>query len=224
MNPTTLALFGATGQTGRRLVAAALARGLRVRALVRTSSARLPQPQPALAVQVGDARDRAAVAATLDGADAALVTLGMADITQPATDFSDAVATIAAAMQARAASLRRLLVVGNAGLLDAPGGGLRFDQGLPDFMVHIAAEHRRNLAQLRASALDWTLLCPLMLRDDLPPGGARWAIEALPEGSDCTGTADLAATMLDLLAEPASIGRRVGVVSRVEGAGRLETG
>lgn len=204
-----VALFGAAGRTGRRIAARLLARGDRVRALVR-DPARL-DAHPHLDARAGDARDAAAVAATVAGCEAMVIALGMHDITRPSTDFSDAVRIIVDA--SRAAGVKRVVAIASATVLPDPRGGLRSDHAGGGPYANVAAEHARNYRTLAASGLDWTLLCPVDLVDDIPEGRARWAFDALPEGSGETGYEDLAATVAALLGDPASHGRRIGIVS-----------
>ena len=61
-----LAMFGATGRSGRPLVSQALARGDDVTVLVR-DAARLPQSDPNLHVITGDVHDPEAVRQTVAG-------------------------------------------------------------------------------------------------------------------------------------------------------------
>ena len=203
-----IAVFGAGGRTGRRLVAQALARGDRVHALVRKAGT-LPA-HPALRETIGDARVRGDVVTALDGADAAFCCLGLADISRPTTEFSDAVRAIVDAM--RAHGPRRIVAIASAGVLSDAGGGLRMDRNAGGPYRHINAEHARNYATLRDSTLDWTLACAIDLVDDIAAGDARTAIEDLPEG-DVTGYEDLAATMLALAGDRTTFGKRVGIVS-----------
>ena len=202
-----IALFGATGRTGRLVLERLLARGDRVRALARDPG-RLA-PHPGLAAFGGDARDAQAVRQVVEGADAVVCCLGMHDITVPATDFSDSVRGIVEA--ARAAGVRRIVAIASAGVLADARGGLRSQHGLPAAFANVAAEHARNLRTLEASGLDWTLLCPIDLVE-APAGTARWAYEDLPAGSH-TGYADLADTIVEMLGRRDAHGRRVGVVS-----------
>ena len=202
-----IALFGATGRTGRLVQDRLLARGDRVRALVR-DPAKLA-PRAGLETLAGDARDATAVARAVTGADAIVCCLGMHDITVPATDFSDAVRTIVDA--ARAAGVRRIVAIASAGVLDDPRGGLRNQHGLPSAFANIAAEHTRNLRTLEGSGLDWTLMCPIDLVD-APGGRAQWAYEDLPAGPH-TCYPDLADTIVAMLGRADAHGRRVGVVS-----------
>jgi uncharacterized protein len=211
-----VALFGASGRTGSALLQVCLKRGWPVRALARQKG-RLAEAA-GLQAFVGDARDPKAVRPLVRGTGAALCTLGMADISVPATDFSEAVKTIVEAM--RAEKVRRLVMVGSVGVLDHPEGGYRHEHGLPEWLRNVSAEHQRNLEILREAGstwgLDWTLMCPANLVDDIPAGRSHRAYEALPEaaaGSNETGIADLARAMADLLTDRASLRRRVGILS-----------
>jgi putative NADH-flavin reductase len=202
-----IALFGATGRTGRLVLERLLARGDHVRALAREPGKLVARP--GLAAFEGDARDVPAVRRVIEGADAIVCCLGMQDITVPATDFSDSVRGIVEA--ARAVGVRRIVAIASAGVLADARGGLRNQYGLPAAFANIAAEHTRNLRTFEASGLDWTLMCPIDLVD-APAGTARWAFEDLPTGLH-TGYADLADTIVAMLGRRDAHGRRVGVVS-----------
>jgi putative NADH-flavin reductase len=206
---TDIALFGATGRTGSRVLQRLLARGDRVNALAREPS-RLTR-HPSLLTIAGDSRDPAAVGQTIAGTSAVVVTLGMQDITRPGTDFSVSVRTIVEAT--RAAGVRRIVAVAGAGALPDARGGTRAEHDAPGPYTHVAAEHVRNYRTLAASGLDWTLLCAVDLKDDIPEGHARLAYEDLPPGSGETGYQDLAAAIVALLPAAASYGHRIGIVS-----------
>jgi uncharacterized protein YbjT (DUF2867 family) len=205
----TIALFGATGRAGRRVLDRLLARGEHVRALAR-DPVRLPA-HANLAPVAGSTQDMAAVARTVQGADAIVVCLGMDDITRPGTAFSDGVRAIVAAAQA--AGVRRIVAIASAGALDDPRGGLRSEHAAAGPYANVAAEHARNYRTLAGSGLDWTLMCAVDLVEDIPAGHARWAYERLPEGGTQTGYDDLAATIVLLLGERDAYGKRVGIVS-----------
>jgi len=205
----TIALFGATGRTGRRVLDRLLARGERVKALAR-DPARLP-PHAHLATVSGSTRDADALASVVRAADAIVVCLGMDDITRPGTAFSDGVRAIVDA--AKAAGVRRIVAIASAGALADPRGGLASEHAAPGPYSNINAEHARNYRTLATSGLDWTLMCAVDLVDDIPEGHARWAYERLPEGGAQTGYDDLAAAIVELLDEPESYGKRVAIVS-----------
>ena len=113
----------------------------------------------------------------------------------------------------RALGIRRLLAIAAAGVLDHPTGGYRNKEGLPAYLANVSAEHVRNYETLRDSGLDWTLMCPGFLKEDLPLGQGLYLFEDLPPGSNETGYNDLAASMTALVKDTSSYGRRVGIVS-----------
>jgi putative NADH-flavin reductase len=119
--PARLAVFGATGGTGRELLRQALAAGSAVTALVRRPQA-LDIRHPDLTVVPGDvmiADDaRAAV-----GPDAVVVSaLGVGYSRKPTTLYSAGTANVLAAM--RAAGSRRFLCLSTSALDVSPAGGL----------------------------------------------------------------------------------------------------
>lgn len=155
---TTIALFGATGKTGRRVLDRALAAGLTVRALVR-DPAKLTATSPALTVVRGDVVDAAAVAQTIDGVDAVISVFGQVK-GSPATLQTDGTRLIVDAMTAHGVSR----------LVTLSGGGLRAPQdkqGVPDKVIryllktlsgHVLADAEGHLEVLRKSGLDWTVV------------------------------------------------------------------
>jgi putative NADH-flavin reductase len=192
-------IFGATGRTGRLLVGEAVRRGLETTALVR-NPARATFDAGVRIVE-GDARDAAAVATVLEGADAAVSVMAIPEGTPPITDLSDAVGTMVPAMEEYGP--RRLVVTVNASVFhDRPVK--------PPFDV-VAEEHRRNAARLRASSLDWTLLAPMFLTDD--PGTGAYTAHLDAKGGGGFPRADLALAVLDALDHDDWVGHAVGLSS-----------
>ena len=220
MNPShdsatpSVALFGATGRTGRRVLARLLARGCAVRVLVRQVERLDLDHRARLGVHAaleGDARDADLVSALLAGTDVVVSALGMHDASEATSDLSDALRTIVGTMPAAGAG--RIVVAGCAAALpgvhsDLPpaGGAAR------DTLCHVDAEHRRLYEVLRNSPVRWTLFCPARL-EDVAGGGVRTAVDALPPGGGATALDDLAAAIVAEVVGPRFTGRRVGVVS-----------
>jgi putative NADH-flavin reductase len=155
---TVIALFGATGKTGRRVLARALEQGFDVRALVR-SPGKLTVSSPALTVVQGDVLDAAAVERTVEGADAVLSLFGQVKGSPPRLQ-TDGTALIVAAMKRR--GVTRIVTLSGGGLpapLDRPG--------VPDKIIrfllktlsgHVLADAKGHLEVLEASGLDWTVV------------------------------------------------------------------
>jgi putative NADH-flavin reductase len=210
--PTSLriAVLGAAGRTGRRLVEYALADGHRVRALARDPAALAALAHPALEVRGGDARDADAVDALVEGCDAVASALGGGTLADPGTARSDGARHAAQAM-ARRGLLRFVGVVG-AGVLDLPGVGLRHESpSYPEMLRKVAREHLATWTALRDTGLTWTLACT----GDIVPGERtgvyRVLPEQMPEGARRISVEDLADFLLRELIETRYPARRVGL-------------
>ena len=168
-----LAIFGASGRTGRPLVEQALAAGHDVTALVR-SPARLLMTHQRLRIVEGDVLDAAAVDSTVDHADAVLSALGQAK-GAPRDLMTVATRNIIAAM--RRHRVKRIISL--------TGAGVAAPQDHPKLMNHIIkltlmtlsgpvlrdAEAHAKL--LEASGLDWTIVRGPMLNEGPHTGNYR---------------------------------------------------
>jgi uncharacterized protein YbjT (DUF2867 family) len=151
-----LAIFGATGTVGRALLAQALDAGHQVRVLARTP-AKVARSDPAVAVLAGDAKDPAAVRATVVGCDAVLSTLG--GVTDPDA-ISVGTATIVSAMQAL--GLRRLVIM-QGFHLDFPGDPANIGRRLVVPLLRLTGpdlirESRSMAVAVQECGLDWTVV------------------------------------------------------------------
>ena len=139
-----VALIGASGKVGQRLVAELTGRGHQV-----TGIARQPA-ETGVPMVVADANDRAALAEAIRGSDALMVA---------GRFVSMDVATILAALAD--AGVSRLLVVGGAGsLFIAPGLQLVDAPGMPAEFLPEVRGGKAFLETLQASDADWTFLSP----------------------------------------------------------------
>jgi hypothetical protein len=202
-----IALIGATGYTGSRILAEALARGHTVTAIARNVAAL--QPHPALACISLDVHDADALAASLAGHDAVVSAFN------PAKDSGGGTAAIVAAT--RQAGVARLLVVGGAGSLEVAPGQLLVDQ--PDFPAawkEGALKTAAFLATLRQEeGLEWSFLSPAAR---LSPGQRTGVYRVGGDQllRDATGESrisceDLAVAMLDEVERPRHARRRFTV-------------
>ena len=190
-----LALFGATGRVGSRLLREAAARGHQV-----TAFSRQADQQAAIAgVQW--------VTADLDNSEDMLPLLAGHDAMLTAVHFTDVGAERFVTL-ARAASIPRLLCTGGAGtLMTASGLPLLETEGFPAHVRPEAEAGRRFLNVLKGVAdLDWVFLSPSMLI--LPgerTGQFRLGLEDLLVGEDGQSRIsmeDFAVAMLDELEQP----------------------
>jgi len=156
-----IALFGATGMVGSRIVAEAARRGHKVSALVRQPERVAAAPElagPNIEAAKADLLDAASVGAAVRGHDV------VASAYAPPKDrLGDLlIASRALVEGVRAAGLRRLVVVGGAGSLEvAPGKQLVDTDGFPDAYKAIALAHREAFDYYRTvTDIDWTFFAP----------------------------------------------------------------
>ncbi|KAM7004073.1 LOW QUALITY PROTEIN: flavin reductase (NADPH) [Passerculus sandwichensis] len=130
-----IAIFGATGRTGRVTLGLALEQGFEVTALVRcgTPSRLPPGPSPSR-VLVGDARDRGAVGAALQGQEGALILLGTGSDLGPTTVMSEGTRTILEAMAEH--GVRKVVACLSAFLFWDP-------ERVPERLQAVTEDHRR---------------------------------------------------------------------------------
>jgi len=192
-----IAVFGATGRTGRLIVREALARGHDVRALAR-SPQKLDDLAAGFSIVEGDARDAAAVEATLTGTDVAFSALGATSRDDP-KDLSETTRVLLGAMEA--SGPKRIVAVLSAMAL--------MKKVKPEWEA-IAGEHRCNLEALRGSGLDWIAVCPSGLTDDPATGSIQTEVgKRAPEWT--ISREDLARFVLDQAGDDTFLGQAVGI-------------
>jgi putative NADH-flavin reductase len=169
-------VIGASRGIGLETVRRALAEGHRVRALARGAGS-IPIDEERLEKVAGDALDRAAVSAQLEGADAVIETLGapkdLATTLWGTRVFSNATRILVDAM--RENGVRRLMAVTGLGAGDSRGRlGLLYD-GLmfPLVLKRVYDDKDVQERMIRASGLDWTIVRPGLLRSGAATGRAR---------------------------------------------------
>ena len=192
-----IVVFGASGRTGRLVVAQAAQRGDDVVAFVRDASKQwFPD---AVKIHQGDPSDAKAVESALVGADAVISALGpIAEETT--TEISDATRTIANVMER--IGPRRIAIAANPRVFS--------DTEVTGPYANVAAEHRRNTATLRESALDWTVVAAAGLTDDAVTGSYVAVVDGKAPGRSLT-RGSFATALLDAVGNDAWIGHLVGV-------------
>jgi uncharacterized protein YbjT (DUF2867 family) len=197
--PSRLLIVGATGGTGRQLVAQALERGHEVTALVR-DPARLEVDHPHVRVVQGDVLDAAAVDRAVQGQDAVLSALGHNKYFYPTRILSEGTRNIVRAMEAH--GVRRFICETSLGIGDSAGRmGLCYTLFVIPFILPFYFwDKTRQERIIEASALDWVIVRPGALTNRQARGAVRhgrsvgnflWTVR-VPR-------ADVAAFMLDQL-------------------------
>jgi uncharacterized protein len=198
-----VALIGASGNVGSRILAELSRRGHQIRALVRHPD-RVPALEGVTAHQV-DVNDGQALSALLRGTDAVISSVKFKD-----ADSRGLIESV------RRAGVKRYLVVGGAGSLEiAPG--LREVDG-PNFPAHVRPEALMGsefLEQLHGSDLDWTFLSPSRIffagerTGVFRMGTDQLLVDA--GGKSSISFEDYAIALIDELEKPAHVRRRFTV-------------
>jgi putative NADH-flavin reductase len=201
-----IAIFGASGATGKLLTERCLAAGHSVTALVRTPE-KFPFADRVRIIQ-GSPFDPAPVAHTILGADAVLSALGANSI-QKEDVLERAVPRIVTAMQATATyphPVRRIIVLGSAGALPTsldkqPAYRRWFVQNIvyKTFLKYPIASQIAQYRDLSESTLEWTMVMPPMLTNGPARGTYRIDGQALPRNGGRISRADVADFMMQQL-------------------------
>lgn len=198
-----IALIGASGNAGSRILKELSDRGHQVTAIART-----PEKIAALpgvtAVQ-GDLSDAAGLAARLEGHDAIVSSVKFLDM-----DFDLLLEAV------RASGVKRYLVVGGAGSLEIAPGKRLVDQ--PDFPAQYKGEALKGAAFLdllkTVDDLDWTFLSPSALFVPGERSGAfRLGKDQLltTENGSSISFEDYAIAMVDEIEKPQHLRQRFTV-------------
>lgn len=152
-----IAIFGATGGTGRALVKQALAAGDSVRALVRNPTD-LDVQHENLTVVPGDVQDVNAVRETIRGTQAVLCSLGNT-ANNPDFIVSKGTAVILDAM--RELDVKRIVVVSSMGVGDSRDQvGLLFKIIMKTVLRKVMQDKERQEKMVKESGLNWTIVRP----------------------------------------------------------------
>jgi uncharacterized protein len=152
-----IAILGATGAIGQRLVHEGLERGHCITAIARDTT-RLT-PRSGLTLRHCDFKLAEQLEAAIRGHDALISAVGPA-AGEPASIVTDATRAVAAACMRT--GVRRVIVVGGAGSLSVtPGLELLHTESFPPAWREIALAHREALEMWRkVKELDWTVVSP----------------------------------------------------------------
>lgn len=192
-----LAIFGASGRTGKLLTELALQNGYQVNALVRPSTT-LDLEHPNLQVVKGDVLDLPKVEETIHGADAVINVIGPV-AGSPTALQSVATQNIMRVM--RQNDVKRLIELTNVsyGVLDdrdKPGFRLRLTREMLKYTAKArVADARKHDNLIQRSSRDWTVVRALSLDEASPHDNYRVGYVGTGMGNSTT-RADVAAFIL----------------------------
>jgi putative NADH-flavin reductase len=190
-----IAVVGASGTVGSRVVTEALRRGHDVTAVVRGSEV----PAGVRAVR-GDATDAELMGQVLSGVD------GVVAATRPRPGHESEVGPVTTVLlDAALAARTRIVVVGGAAPLRSPDGGLVLDDGryVPTHIRPVAAASLHQFEVCRSHPANWVYLSPpALLEPGERTGTYRRGRDVLLTDPSRISAEDLAVAVLDELEEP----------------------
>jgi putative NADH-flavin reductase len=208
-----VAIFGATGATGKLLTHRCLATDHKVTALVRTPAFFPVADSDRLRVIEGNAFDPAAVRQTVKGADVVLSALGARSLKKEDV-LERAVPLIISAMQQT--GVRRIIALGSAGALTTsldkqPEWRRWIVQNIVynTFLKWPVASQISQWNDLSHSDLDWTMVMPPMLTNTPARGHYHIDGDALPRNGSRISRQDVADFMMQQIADSQWIKRGV---------------
>ncbi|MCW5249039.1 MULTISPECIES: NAD(P)-dependent oxidoreductase [unclassified Streptomyces] len=211
-----IALFGANGTIGSRVLDEALRRGHEVTAVVR-DPAKLTRSAPGLTVVTGDVLDPAFVAEVARGQDVVVSAVGGGDGPGHVATIRPAAESLVAGLRTLGDAAPRLLLVGGAGSLRTPDGSQVWDaEGLPEFLLQIMHAHGDALDFCRTvEDVRWTNLSPAgTIEPGERTGTYRTSLDDLvvtEDGGSRITAEDYAVALVDEIDRPQHIGERFTV-------------
>lgn len=169
-----IVIFGATGTIGRLAVKRMIEDGHHVTAFARHPE-KLALRDANLTLRPGDATDRDAVFAAVEGQDAAVITIG-AGKSRTGTVRSEATMNVIQAMQAH--GVRRLICQSTLGAHES-WSNLNFFWKRIMFgalLAPVFRDHELQETLVRASGLDWTIVRPSAFTDSPVRGAFKEAV------------------------------------------------
>jgi putative NADH-flavin reductase len=190
--PLNVGVVGASGATGRHVVATALDRGHTVTACVRRKATFAGHERLTEAIWP-DLDDTATLTGALSGADVVISTLGGAG-SGPTTVCTDGIRTTLTALTATGGT--RLIAVSAHGVLET------HDRSLYSLAVWAGVGERMRDKEtmeplITASGLDWTIVRPPKLSNRPATGNCRVGTDLPIRMWSSIGRADLAAFLID---------------------------
>jgi len=207
-----IAIFGAKGMIGQRILQEALERGHEVTVVLRDPGSYQPTNEKVRAIQ-GDATDSESVATAVAGQDAVIASIAPGQQENPEMWVDAAHALIAGLTKAE---VSRLLIVGGAGSLEVAPGLKLFDS--PDFPAawkDMAKALGAALEVYRTADLDWTFFSPaIFIQPGERFGKFRIGKDQVlfdEQGQSRISAEDFAVAMLDELEKPEHLRQRITV-------------
>ena len=207
-----ITVFGATGQVGKRIVRIALALDHTVRAFGRNVDKLIDEDlrNDKFEAIKGYVFDEAEVLNAVAGCDVVLSALG-GDFRSNDKTRSLGIKNIIAQMEK--ARVKRIVSVAGMGILNDDEYGYRLNRpDYPAVFKFVSGEHFQAYEYLKASQLDWTIVCPPDIKDEDASGNYNINIDYRPVPyNNRVNAGDIAGFMLKAIELNELVYKRVGI-------------
>jgi putative NADH-flavin reductase len=205
-----ITIFGATGRTGSRLVKKAL-RDKHEVTIVTRQIAKVCFDPAELRIVEGNVLTPEIVQTAVEGADVIISCLGADDISKPFKMISEGMKNIVEAM--KEAGVKRIVSMSGSGILTHPEAKYRGRIDFPPFLQFSFEDNLRAYKIIRATDLDWTIVCPTNMPEGPSIGTYRIAIDELPDEPKPVSVGDVAGLIYKIATENLHIRSRVGIAN-----------
>lgn len=191
-----LIVFGSSGGVGREVVRQALDNGYDVTAFLRTPS-KLDADGERLHVIQGDAFDKEAVSAAIEGKDIVISCLGSSKGMKKSTELEEMTKNIVDGMKKH--GVKRIVYTASAGI-DGEIPGLA-GKMIMKTLKNALTDHRNAVDYIEANGLVSTIIRPMGLTDKELTKSYREAETGVPEKSRSISRADVAHFIIKTLSD-----------------------
>lgn len=211
-----IAVYGAAGRIGSRILSEALNRGHDVTAVVRDPNA-VTDTEPRVRVVAGDVLDPESVKAIASEHDVVVSAVGGAGGQEDQSTIAPAAHSLVAGLRSAGKEAPRLVTVGGAGSLRTSDGGQVWDRpGIPEDLLQTMHAHGDALKIYRTvEDLDWTNISPAAkILPGQRTGSYRTAHDELitdESGNSTISIEDYAVAVMDEIESPKHRRRRFTV-------------
>lgn len=211
-----IAVYGAAGRIGSRILSEALNRDHDVTAVVRDPNT-ITGTEPRVRVVAGDVLDPDSVKAIASEHDVVVSAVGGAGGQENQATIAPAAHSLVAGLRSAGEEAPRLVTVGGAGSLRTPGGGQVWDRpGIPEDVLQTMRAHGDALEFYRTvDDLDWTNISPAAkIQPGQRTGSYRTANDDLitdESGNSTISFEDYAVAVMDEIESPQHRRRRFTV-------------
>jgi putative NADH-flavin reductase len=208
-----IALFGATGGTGKQILSQALEQGHEITVFVRDPQKISAQGQKVRIVTGSVTDNPEQVAEAVRGQDAVISSLGRGNSLKPEGLIASAMSVLVPAMER--AGVRRFVCVSAFGVGDTGAQRIPFVPKLihSTLLRSTYADKAAGEEILRGSRLDWTLVRPTILSDDPKSGSYRSGLTVELKGVPKVSRADVADLVLAVVRDGSYVRESVHVTA-----------